>query len=318
MNAKEYIIKHNLNFEDFKKQGVYRITLNTQEKCYIGSSTINFRARLGRHLVALIKNKHHSIKLQNAFNKYGIDCFVFEIIEIVKTKSKKEILEKEQFFIDFYNSYHKGYNSTKKAGNSLGFKMYENVVEKRRKKYLQYDLKGNFLKEWGSYSEIVKTLGHFSNKKVLKSSNYTSYNSLWRYKTDNHSLKIDPHVNLCKHPIYQYNLKGQFINKFESLLEASTKLNIPCGNISKHLQKLTKICYGFYFSKEERNFEIYEKIHLFQKKLKVTNLITNEIIEYKSLREMAKIKKINRGSISEAIKNKNGIMLNKKLKIEEI
>ena len=33
---------------------------------------------------------------------------------------------------------------------------------------------------------------------------------------------------------------------------------------------------------------------------------------------MAKIKKINRGSISEAIKNKNGIMLNKKLKIEEI
>jgi group I intron endonuclease len=44
---------------------------------YVGSS-INIENRITTHIYALKKNKHHNIKLQNSWNKYGDKQFVFK------------------------------------------------------------------------------------------------------------------------------------------------------------------------------------------------------------------------------------------------
>lgn len=78
-------------------KGVYCIhCLNGKD--YIGSTTVNFRTRLLRHLRELKSNKHHSLHLQNAFNKYGIDSFSISLIYIGDNGEK--ILTEEQWYID--------------------------------------------------------------------------------------------------------------------------------------------------------------------------------------------------------------------------
>jgi group I intron endonuclease len=62
--------------------GIYKIQSKLfPERFYIGS-TNHFRKRKNNHFILLSKNKHHSIKLQNHYNKYGKDDLVFSIIEL--------------------------------------------------------------------------------------------------------------------------------------------------------------------------------------------------------------------------------------------
>ena len=70
--------------------GIYRIRNIINNKIYIGSA-FNFKTREKRHFNQLRKGKHHSVLLQRAFDKYGEENFVFEIIY----KAKEEELNKE-------------------------------------------------------------------------------------------------------------------------------------------------------------------------------------------------------------------------------
>lgn len=76
--------------------GIYKIRNIKTNDYYIGSS-INIKRRWYRHLSLLRKNNHHSIILQNAYNKYGEESFEFIILEKC---NKKELLEKEQYYLD--------------------------------------------------------------------------------------------------------------------------------------------------------------------------------------------------------------------------
>jgi len=101
------------------KSGVYAILCSATGKAYIGSSS-NVTKRKGVHFRDLKKNRHHSPKLQNAFNKYGADTFVFEYIQECE---KEKLIDNEQFFIHFYDSFRNGYNSRPRAENHTGYKM---------------------------------------------------------------------------------------------------------------------------------------------------------------------------------------------------
>ena len=62
--------------------GIYEIRNLITGDCYIGSS-MNITQRKNRHFRDLKNNSHHSIILQRAYCKYGIDAFMFNIIEII-------------------------------------------------------------------------------------------------------------------------------------------------------------------------------------------------------------------------------------------
>ena len=80
--------------------GIYKIENTKNNKCYIGCSK-NIENRWKEHLYSLKKDSHHSIKLQNSWNKYGEKHFKFEIIE----ECDNDILfDREKYYIDKYNS----------------------------------------------------------------------------------------------------------------------------------------------------------------------------------------------------------------------
>lgn len=76
--------------------GIYKIVNIINNKFYIGSSK-ELNRRWSEHKSELKHNKHINIILQRAWNKYGIDCFNFEIIEECDVNI---LLEREQFYID--------------------------------------------------------------------------------------------------------------------------------------------------------------------------------------------------------------------------
>jgi group I intron endonuclease len=106
--------------------GIYKIQNVVNGKCYIGSAK-SFKTRFRKHKNVLVKNAHHSIKLQRAWNKHGEDAFIFQPIIFCEPKN---LLFYEQQAIDLFDSYYSGYNATIKANSRLGVKSSQETCDK--------------------------------------------------------------------------------------------------------------------------------------------------------------------------------------------
>lgn len=95
--------------------GVYEILNTVNGKRYIGSA-VNFSNRWRLHQNDLHGGKHHSQRLQRAWNKYGADAFKFLPMLICE---KSMLLFYEQRAIDIF---HSEYNICLIAGSTLGMK----------------------------------------------------------------------------------------------------------------------------------------------------------------------------------------------------
>jgi group I intron endonuclease len=99
-----------------KITGIYRIlNLNTEES-YIGSAK-DILQRWRDHKKRLRKGNHHSQKLQNSWQKHGEDVWLWLIIEICTVA---ELVTKEQWYMDQFDAFGRGYNMTPKAASTLG------------------------------------------------------------------------------------------------------------------------------------------------------------------------------------------------------
>jgi group I intron endonuclease len=101
------------------KRGIYKIENTSNRKCYVGSAVI-ITMRWGHHKKLLRGNKHHSIKLQRAWNKYGETAFTFSILEEVDRKD--DLIIREQHWMNILNVISNGYNISPLAGSPLGLK----------------------------------------------------------------------------------------------------------------------------------------------------------------------------------------------------
>ena len=97
-----------------KISGIYQIqSIINPERIYIGSA-INITNIWDHHKSLLRLNKHHSIKLQNHYNKYGLSDL--ELI-ILHECNKELLIIEEQRFINEFNPW---FNICKIAGSSIG------------------------------------------------------------------------------------------------------------------------------------------------------------------------------------------------------
>lgn len=94
--------------------GIYRIRNNTNGKCYIGSS-VDLEMRKAEHFRYLRGGYHANRKLQAAYNKYGEDAFVFDVIEAC---DKRSLLTREQYYLDQLN-FDSNYNIARVAGSPM-------------------------------------------------------------------------------------------------------------------------------------------------------------------------------------------------------
>jgi group I intron endonuclease len=239
--------------------GIYKIKNLINEKVYIGSA-ISLKNRWKTHISCLNKNKHHSSKLQNSWNKHSSIGFIFEIIEECE---KEKLIEREQFFIDLYNSYKEGYNCTPKAGSNLGRKCSDETIKRMsailigNKRSLGCRHSDKTLKKLSDLNKGCKNKmfnKKHSDQTKIKISNALKgkRNSLGVKRSIETKTKISD--SLIKKigrearkynptPILQYDLKNNFIKEWKdivSLKEAnfkSNKIYCVCRGIRKTSQK---------------------------------------------------------------------------------
>jgi group I intron endonuclease len=114
--------------------GIYSIKQVSSGHLYVGSSN-NIETRWRKHRAALIRNKHHSVRLQRSWNKYGDSDFLFSIVLLCDTDNLKMY---EQIAIDGLNP---EFNMSRSAtapvhrGQKLPKEWVENVAKTVRARY---------------------------------------------------------------------------------------------------------------------------------------------------------------------------------------
>lgn len=110
-----------------KKIGIYKITNTVNNHIYIGLSR-NLKKRIYLHKWHLRNNVHENDHLQKAWNKYGEDAFLFEIIEECE---EEKINERELYWINYYGGFtNPNLYNIRDGGDSL--KHSEETIEKIR------------------------------------------------------------------------------------------------------------------------------------------------------------------------------------------
>lgn len=97
--------------------GIYCIECIETKTKYIGQTYENFYRRWTFHKWHLKNNHHSNIYLQNAWNKYGADKFIFYPVESFEISQKDTITktnldELERKYIQQFNTFVNGFNLT--------------------------------------------------------------------------------------------------------------------------------------------------------------------------------------------------------------
>lgn len=111
-----------------KKSGVYKIVNTINKNTYVGSS-IDLVERWYRHKKDLRRGKHHSHIFQKDYDIYGMDAFIFIILES-EEPDKEKLTGLEQKYIDELLPV---YNICRFANSIKGRKDSEATREKKRK-----------------------------------------------------------------------------------------------------------------------------------------------------------------------------------------
>ena len=108
---------------------IYKLTSKTSKKSYIGKSMeYRFETRIADH-----SQDFSDTHLGRAKKKYGWNDFEIEIIE--KGIPKEKMSEREIYWIEYYDTFHNGYNSTRggEGGNTYAKVSKEKMEEIKRK-----------------------------------------------------------------------------------------------------------------------------------------------------------------------------------------
>ncbi len=271
--------------------GIYQITNNINGKVYIGQS-IDIERRWNQH-----KYGKGSIILRNAIKKYGINNFKFEVLEIIKFTNKNDVIKKltelEQKWLDNKKPYLKenGYNQNKLSKPNVSIERpsdYGLLISKIKidnnhcgKSVKQYDLMGNFIKEWKSAAEVERELG-FKSENISScclGKQHSSNGYIWLFKSD---ILTENKINIANgtkrlSEVRQYNLKGELIGIFKNTLEAENKTGVKSTIIRGACNGTTKTGGGFIWKFKNEPLNLLD--HLKLKDLPINQLtLDGEII----------------------------------------
>ena len=104
---------------------IYKITNKINGKVYIGQTIRPVQYRFHRHINDAMRNIIDT-HFARAIRKYGPDQWLLEVIDNAETQ--EELNQKEQYWIQYYNSVEEGYNETD-AINKCGGNTYRSKTE---------------------------------------------------------------------------------------------------------------------------------------------------------------------------------------------
>lgn len=233
--------------------GIYRIKNIINNKCYYGSSK-NINRRWSKHKSQLKYYRHENVILQRAWNKYGENSFIFEIIEECDLNN---LLLTEQKYLDLNPEYNIGRQAS--GGDNLTEHPNKNDIIKRRKdnqrKVINNLSEDDKKKRWSRPKEINGKWKGGISINYCSCGKEISYGSKFCMKCLPRNDKNNPfynkhHTNETKILISE-SKKGKYFGnqnikfiinniEYESLGDASKKLNIPITTIRWRLKSKNK------------------------------------------------------------------------------
>lgn len=124
---------------------IYKVQNKINGKIYIGQTIHSLEYRKRKHLEYARQN-HKKNKFINAIRSYGIDNFIWEVIDTANTKD--ELNSKEKQYITDFDSIVSGYNMTE---GGTGGDTYSNLSEKKKKR--NRELKRSIAKKYNIMNE---------------------------------------------------------------------------------------------------------------------------------------------------------------------
>lgn len=199
--------------------GIYYIKNTLNNNMYIGQS-VNIKARFCAHRSSLKNNKHYNEKLQEDFNKYGMDIFELGILEECESEFLDEL---EQYYIKKYNTVESGYNNA--SGGLKGFKSSE---ETKLKVSLNHaDVSGENNPSYGktikqrmgdNYDEWLKNI-RMANKRFIGNQN-------WKF-VKNRPMK----------PCVLYDVYGIKVKRYEKAKDCAKDFGFTSTSIGKWIKE---------------------------------------------------------------------------------
>lgn len=224
--------------------GIYIIKNKINNKVYIGSSS-NLKQRLRQHRSFLKLNQHCNKHLQSSYNKYGIDNFIFNILEITK-----DIENREMYYINQFQSNNRnfGYNKRLTPNSNNGRivskegrlnmsqgqkgKKYRLEDIKRRsetqsKIILMFDLNYNLIKIFNSMNQAAQFFNfHYSNISKAISKNKVCKNYYWKSISKFDLIAGNCDIELCE---LLENLRLDLIEKYSLNMTISSQALQECN-----------------------------------------------------------------------------------------
>jgi group I intron endonuclease len=116
---------------------IYKITNNINNKLYIGQTTESLERRWLRHQRYSIGKNALNTKFSRAIRKYGVDNFTIEEIERLEHCTRKQLTEREHFWVIKLDTIETGYNVQDPlvscGGNTYAGKSESEMVEIKEK-----------------------------------------------------------------------------------------------------------------------------------------------------------------------------------------
>lgn len=195
---------------------------------YEWTNELNGKKYIGSHKGDINDNYLGSgVAFNRAIKKYGIDNFTRKILEFVE--NDREILEKEQYYLDLVNAAKNKnyYNLKSKAGGGWEYVNYNmsNIEKENRIKHMK---------------AIQPMSSRFKGKKHTQEA-WGKTRTAWKEWASKN----------LKRPVLQYDLNMNFIKEHESITEAAKAVNGNPSNIKYTIEGTFSKAYGFEWKYKE-------------------------------------------------------------------
>lgn len=246
--------------------GIYTIVNNKSGKLYVGYSR-RIKKRLEKHRSELRNKKHSNKHLQNAWDLDGESNFEFDILLECE---ERFLASEEHYWVTVLNARNRdfGYNKRITNPNSTSYRHDEIRIEKLKiianrklpnKKgpkvgskrtlgivpILQYDKRGNFIREWKSATEAAEYLGYTHTSGIrcsCKNPGSSNLEFFWLYKTgDDISKSLEIKEGYRGRKIVGF-FKNDIIKEYNNAREASEDSGVCINRIWMCLNNVLESC----------------------------------------------------------------------------
>ena len=220
---------------------VYKIFCTITQKVYIGITTKPIQVRWNQHKNESFQENRPKNHFHDAIKKYGWESFEKEILLEIKSTNKDTLVESlkqlETFYVQKYNSYKEGYNSTIGGDGIIGdinckavdvydeFGNYLDTCNSRVEAAAKYNVNASNVSD--CCNRVIFTCGWLDGKRLI-------FRNTGDLVSEQELKKIQ---NIRKNtvvPVKSYDYyTGELIADYNSILEASDKTGISSDSISK-------------------------------------------------------------------------------------